>query len=137
MIVEATRLIRDETYEELGASYQCLQVGVLDAALQEHGVTDADLRRRICESFLFAMGEFHDQGWLKSSPVVGPVYPLLCFSKRFLNTDTPVGELGDVYVPSEMFSFHEYAFGNAALLYEGDPNANIETGSFAGNDEGA
>ena len=36
-----------------------------------------------------------------------------------MNTDTPVGELGEVYVPSQMFAFHEYAIGNAALLYEG------------------
>jgi hypothetical protein len=29
-----------------------------------------------------------------------------------------------------MFAFHEYAFGNASLLYEGDPNAEVETGNF-------
>jgi hypothetical protein len=36
-----------------------------------------------------------------------------------------------------MFAFHEYAFGNAALLYEGNPNAQVETGAFDREDENA
>ncbi len=131
-MADATRLVRDDAYEEMGSSYQCVQVATLDAALQEHGVADAAVRQKVCESFLFEMGNLHDQGWLKPSAGAEPAYPLLCFTRRFLNIDTPVGELGEVYAPSEMFSFHEYAFGNAALLYEGDPNAQVETGSFAG-----
>jgi hypothetical protein len=107
-----------------------VQVKVLDAAMQEQGIDDAEIRRKVCESFLFALGNFHDQGWLKTSPDAEPVYPLLCFSTRFLNVDTPVDELGDIYAPSEMFAFHEYAFGSAGLLYEGDPNAHVETGGF-------
>jgi hypothetical protein len=133
-MAEATRLVRDDAYEEMGSAYQCLQVATLDAAMQEHGISDPAVRQKVCESFLFAVGNFHDQGWLKPSAGADRVYPLLCFSKRFLNTDTPVGELGEVYAPSEMFAFHEYAFGNAALLYEGDPNAQVETGSFDGEE---
>ena len=133
-MAEATRLVRDDAYEEMGSSYQCVQVSTLDEAMREAGIADAEVRRKVCESFLFAMGNLHDQGWLKPSADAEPVYPLLCFSKRFLNTDTPVGELGEVFAPSEMFAFHEYAFDNAALLYEGDPNAQVETGSFDGEE---
>jgi hypothetical protein len=133
-VTGATRLVRDDAYEEMGAAYQCVQVSVLDAAMREHGVTDPAVRRKVAESFLFAMGDLHDQGWLRPSAESGPVYPLLCFSRRFLNTDTPVGELGEVYAPSELFAFHEYAFGNAGLLYDGDPNAQVETGSFGGEE---
>ena len=133
-MADPTRLVRDDAYEEMGSSYQCLQVATLDEALKEHGITDTAVRQKVCETFLFAMGNFHDQGWLKPSADAERVYPLLCFSKRFLNTDTPAGELGDVYAPSEMFAFHEYAIGNAALLYEGDQNAQVETGSFEGEE---
>ncbi|MHB1425282.1 MAG: hypothetical protein ACYC3I_19100 [Gemmataceae bacterium] len=129
-MAEATRLVRDDVYEEMASSYQCLQVSILDAALQENGIIDAAHRHKICESFLFVIGEFHDQGWFKPSAGADRVYPLLCFSKRFLNTDTPVGELGEIFAPFEMFAFHESAIGNAALLYEGDPNAQVETGYF-------
>lgn len=129
-MAETTRLVRDDVYEEMGSAYQCLQVAILDAAMQEYDISDATIRQKVAESFLFAMGNLHDQGWLKPSSDAEPVYPLLCFSKRLLNTDTPVGELGEVYAPSETFAFHEYAFGNAGLLYEGDPNAQVETGNF-------
>ncbi len=130
-MAQETRLVRDEAYEEMGSSYQCVQVAALDSALQEHGVSDATTRQKICESFLFTMGTFHDQGWLKPSADAERVFPLLCFSERFLDADTSVGELGQVYAPSAMFSFHEYAFGSAGLLYEGDPNAEVETGTVS------
>jgi len=136
-MAEATRIVRDDAYEEMGESYQCVQVAALDAALQEHGIADQAVRQQVCESFMFGMGNFHDQGWLKPSAEAEPVYPVLCFSKHFLNTDTPVGELGTVYAPSEMFAFHEYAFGCVGSFYEGDPAARVETGSFSGEDQDA
>ncbi len=106
-MAQETKLVRDEAYEEMGSSYQCVQVAALDSALREHGVSDATTRQKICESFLFTMGTFHDQGWLKPSADAEPVFPLLCFSERFLGADTPIGELGQIYAPSAMFSFHE------------------------------
>lgn len=126
--------------EEMGSSYQCVQVAVLNAALRKHGISDTALRQKGCESFVFSMGEFHDfsmgefhdQGWLKSVPEGQPLFPLLCFSARFLDADTPVEELGKVYVPSEMFAYHEYAFGNVEAFHEGAPSAQVETGNFEG-----
>ena len=135
-MADPTRMIRHNDYEEMWSSYQCVQVAVLDAALRRFGITDVKVLQKVCESFLFEMGNLHDQGWIRPSGGSEPVYPLLCFSKRFLNTDTPIDELGDVYAPSPGFSFHEYAHGNAGLLYEGDPAAQVETGDFAGDDPG-
>jgi hypothetical protein len=129
-MADSTRLVRDDAYEVMGSSYQCVQVATLDAALQENGIADPEVRRAICETFLFQMGDFHDQGWLKPSADAKRVYPLLCFSERFLNIDTPVDQLGPVFAPSPMFAFHECALGNVALLYEGDPDAHVETGNF-------
>lgn len=130
MAANSTRLVRDDAYEEMGSSYQCLQVATLDQALRENGVADASVRQKVCESYLFAMGIFHDQGWLKTSADAERVYPLLCFSTRFLNLNTPIGDLGVVYAPSESFSYQEYALANAALLFDGDPNSQVETGIF-------
>jgi hypothetical protein len=133
-VAELTHLVRDDEYEFMGSSYQRVQVATLDASLRENGVTDAAVRRSICESFLFAMGELHDQGWLKPTPDSDKVYPLLCFTKRFLNTDTPITNLGNVFAPSVFFASHEYAHGNVALVYEGDPEAHVETGDFEGDE---
>ena len=124
-----TRLVQEDAYEEMASSYQCLQVSILDAALRENGIADPDVRRKVCESYLFSVGQFHDEGWLKTEASSEPVYPLLCFSRRPLNADHSIDHLGDVFAPSEMFAFHEYAMGNASLLYEGDPNAVVETGT--------
>lgn len=131
-MAKAPRMVRDDVYEQMGASYQCVQIAILDAALQEQGITDAAVRQRICETFIFAMGNFHDQGWFKPSRDSRPVYPLLCFTETFLDTDTPLDSLGQVYVPSPMFAYHECAFGNIDIYFEGDPDAQVETGNFEG-----
>jgi hypothetical protein len=136
-MAEATRLVRDDAYEEMGHAYQCVQIATLDAALQEHGVADPALRQLVCESFVFNMGNLLDQGWFKPSAETEPVYPLLCFSKRFLNTNTPVDQLGPVYAQAAQFAYHESAFGNVSAFYEGEPAAVVETGSFVGEDDAA
>jgi len=118
----------------MGSSYQRVQVATLDAALQENGVTDPAVRQKICEAFLFAMGDLHDQGWVKPAADSERIFPLLCFTKRFMNTDTPIDELGEVFAPSQFFAFHEYACGNAAMLYEDESNARVETGDFDGEE---
>ena len=42
-MAQETKLVRDEAYEEMGSSYECVQVAALDSALQEHGVSDAGI----------------------------------------------------------------------------------------------
>lgn len=130
-----TRLVRDDVYEDMGASYQCVQIATLDAALQDHGVMDADLRRKVCESFAYSMGNFHDQGWFKTTPDGPPLFPLLCFTERFLDSDTSIEEIGAVYVPSQQFSYFEYAGGNVELVHDGDPNGQIVTGGLRDLDD--
>ena len=44
-----TRLVRDDAYEGLAASYQCVQVAALDAALRENRIADASSVRQSCE----------------------------------------------------------------------------------------
>ena len=117
---------------EIQKSNKHVQKAVRHVVLAEHGITDAAVRRRICESFIFGMGNFHDQGWFKPSPDAEPVYPLLCFTETFLNTDAPLESLGQVYAPSPMFAYHEYAYGNIGDYFEGDGSAQVETGNFEG-----
>ena len=111
-----TRLIRDDAYEEMAATYQCIQIDELNNALKDNGIEDVAVRRKICERFLFAMGNFHDQYWFETEGK--RVHPLLCFSSQFLNVDSDVNAIGDVYTPSELFAFHEYAFGNNVYYFE-------------------
>jgi len=134
-MAETTQMVRDDAYDDMGASYQCVQVAVLDKALKMHGILDAEIRQQVCRTFLFEMGNLHDQGWLKANTEGPRLYPLLCFTTRFLNLDTPVDELGVVYATGHSFSYHEYALGSADLYYEGDPAAQVETGCFEEKEE--
>ncbi|OJW20851.1 MAG: hypothetical protein BGO49_28995 [Planctomycetales bacterium 71-10] len=135
MMAKPTKLVRDDAYEEMGAAYQCILLDRLDGVLKEHGVDDPTAREEIGRGFLAAMGNFHDQGWFKAEADGARLYPLLGFSTEFLNTDTAPDAIGDVYVPSESFSFHEYAFGCADAYFSGDPAGRIETGGFAMDDD--
>ena len=134
-MAKAARLVRDDAYEEMGSAYQCVLIAILDAALREHGVRSAATRRKVADSFLFALGEFHDSGWLRPADGAAPVYPLLCFTERFLNVDTPTAVLGTVYAPSAYFAFHEYAQSCVAACYAGDPAGRVERG-FVGAEDG-
>ncbi|OWK38518.1 hypothetical protein [Fimbriiglobus ruber] len=131
-MAKTVRVVRDDAYEEMGAAYQRVLTAALDAALRESGVKSAATRRKVAESFVFALGEFHDSGWLRPAEGAAPVYPVLCFTERFLNVDTPPSALGTVYAPSPGFAFHEYAHGSVEAFHAGDPAAQIETGSFGG-----
>ncbi len=110
------RLVRDDAYEEMAATYQVVQMAVLNDILKDCGIKQKKVRRRICEQFAFGMGNFHDQYWFKVNGK--KVYPLLCFSKKFLNVDTKIDELGTVFAPSSGFAFHEYAFGDAVSYFD-------------------
>lgn len=130
-MAKAARLVRDDAYDEMGTAYQCVLTAVLDAALREHGVKSAANRRKVAESVVFGLGEFHDTGWLRPSGGTNPVYPVLCFSERFLNVETAPAGPGTVYAPSPGFAFHEYAHGSVGAYYDGDPAAVVETGSYS------
>jgi hypothetical protein len=128
-MAKAAKLVRDEAYDEMGAAYQCVVAATLDAALKKHGMKSAATRRKVAEEFLFALGEFHDTGWLRRADAAAPVYPILSFSEQFLNLDTAPAALGTVYLPSPAFAFHEYAHGCVGAYYDGDPAAQVETGT--------
>lgn len=111
-----TCLVRDSAYEQIGPVYQLLQIDVLNESLKNNGIVDAEVRRKICRDFVFGLGVFHDQHWFVAGGKT--VYPLLCFSQRFLDVDTDAGLLGDVLAPTESFAFHEHACGRVHAYFE-------------------
>jgi hypothetical protein len=122
-----TRLVRNDDYEPMGLAYQSLLIAGLDQALMENGVTDPALRKAICESYFFWHGNLHDQGWFRRHGE-SALYPLICFSKKFLSVNTSIDDLGDVYAPCTNFSWHEYS------SYERELEVPIESGNI-GNEQ--
>ena len=124
-----TKLVRDDEYEELGSAYQCVLIAALDEALRKNGMTAASKRKKVCRDFMISIGNLHDQGWFK--PGSKPIFPIVCFSKTFLNIDTNIDKLGTLYAPSSMFSYYEYAFSCVDAYFDNDPAGRIEVGCFA------
>jgi len=93
----------DERYDEVAAEYQYRMLEILNATLEKFGVA-SDTRKDICGEFAFDFGMLHDQGELR---VGGVNY---CPKVHFNGEAT--------LEPTDTFEFHEYAFGNAADLFE-------------------
>ena len=89
------RPIRHDDYEEMAATFQCLQIKILNEVLKRHGIDEAKQRQEICGDYIFAVGEFLDQHWFENEG--RRLHPLLCFSEKFLNSDTDPTDLGDVF----------------------------------------
>ena len=102
-----TKLVREDMYLVMAAEFQTMLTAILSESLKECGITDRRRRRKICKQFGFAAGDFLDQCWFMAGKK--QVYPLVCFSEKFLNIGDDVGQLGVVYAPSSLNSFYERA----------------------------
>lgn len=74
------RIVTDDAYEEMAATYQCLEIARLNQVLKRHGITDSAQRRKICADYFYDSGSFLDACWFKAEGKT--VYPELCYSER-------------------------------------------------------
>jgi hypothetical protein len=108
-------VVHDDSYEEMAATYQVIEIARLNEVLKKHNVPD-DVRREICTDYFFDSGVFLDSGWIK---VEGKqVWPKMCFAERPLDPEEGLGDITKLYAPSEYFSFHEYAHGDIDSYFQ-------------------
>jgi hypothetical protein len=124
-----TKLDNDDCYEEIAATYQCLQIDYLNEALLENGIRDSDLRKEICKSFAFHYGVFNDQFWFEANGERW--FPIIGFTTSSPYPVLEADSLGTVQLRSAAFEFHEYAHGNVAWYFEehGEDASEIQTGN--------
>ena len=120
-------MIRDDEYEQFAMAYQSVLIAMLQRALKRSRVEPEKVQQAV-NRFMFEFGNFHDQGWLKAEGE--RVYPLLCFTRKFLNVNTDVTAIGTVNAPSPGFAYHEHAMGIVKSYFEGNKDLQVETGSF-------
>jgi hypothetical protein len=115
----------DDSYEEMAIAYQCLEIARLNEVLKDKGIQDDNLRREICQNFFIGSGIFLDQGHFVTNGK--KVYPEVLFSER----QEAVG-IEVLYMPANLFSFDEYAFGNIYWYFdEADQSIDeIEHGTY-------
>src|SRR5690349_12898307 len=58
---------RKPDYEKLGATYQVIEIALLNSVLKGCGITDKRKRRKICEEFIFCQGMIFDEGAFKEA----------------------------------------------------------------------
>lgn len=124
--------VRDDDYERFANAYQCVLIAMLERALRRARLEPAQIQK-VVSRFLFEFGNFQDQGWLKADGE--RVYPLLCFTRTFLNVDTDVRTLGKVNAPAPGYAFHEHAIGLVSEYFAGNADLQVETGSFGESPE--
>jgi len=121
-------IIKEDTYEEMAATYQCLEIARLNEVLKRHGITDVALRQQICSDYISDTGYFLDACWFKSGGK--KLYPDLCFAERSAGERGHRGEIEKLHVRSDMFDFHDYAFGDIDWYFEehNEDASEVETG---------
>jgi hypothetical protein len=109
-------IINKSSYEELAATYQCLEIARLNEVLKKNGIDGKELREKICGEFIFNSGNFIDSGFFVAEGI--KVHPEICFSERSFNEDEGLGEIEKLHIASDYFAFHEYAFGDIGWYFE-------------------
>lgn len=121
-------LSRDPTFEEMGSTWLCLEVEMLNDCLRESGISDKDVRQKVVTQFLLDRGVFLDQKWFV---VNGQrAHPGISFTTHPIQPDTQVSDPGTVFLRSSFFSYAEYSGSNALYFFEdsAESNADIEVG---------
>ena len=129
MIAE-TQIQQTDAYEEMAATWQCLEIARLNDVLKSSGVTSQQLRKEICSRYFFGSGDFLDSGWFECAGK--PLHPGLCFAER--QTPEANGKLGSIrtlHVQSDAFAFHGYAHGNIGWYFgqHDEDTSSIVTGA--------
>ena len=128
-----TKIVRDDAYEEIAATFQSVEVFELDEALKDCGIENKELRQKICDRYFFAIGNFHDQYWFKFDDK--KIYPMLCFSETFLDTITDETKLGDVYAKSDYFEFHTSSGGTVDEHFDENSELSLVEFGCVGSDK--
>ena len=102
--------VDEEAYEEAMIDYQLVVIDILNKALIENGIEDAELRQNICSSFDSRQSPLLDQGWLKGA--TEKVFPEVVFSKRTFCQDEGLLDMEEVILPEYASNFHEYGAGS-------------------------
>ena len=106
----------DEAYDLAAKGMVRSLLLLLRESLHESKVSPRK-QRQICESFCVALCDHLDQGWFRIDGQ--PFYPLLAFTRSFLNIDTELKEVEPVlFLDKGNLSFFEMFAQEADLLFD-------------------
>jgi hypothetical protein len=108
-----------EFLDYAGMSYMTLVVHNLNKTLIDNGIESSSARQAICGSFLFNFAYNQDAGWLIEGDE--KLFPKVCFIERAKPIqDENLGAIEGINIPTEVSSWHEYAYGVVSQYFEDD-----------------
>lgn len=112
------KILKDDAYAEIAATYQCLEIARLNEILKNNGISDKEDRRKICSAYFFDNGCFLDSGSFISENK--EVFPKICFAECEVDPDEGLSEPQNLFVPfqGDYFSWHEYAGGDIYWYFD-------------------
>ena len=123
-------VIEGDLHDPLAATFQTLEVARLNDSLKQCGISDAELRRSICENYFFDSGYFLDGCWFAEA---GRRFRPGVY---FQELDEGGHLTGQILLPDPTIGtmFHEYAHGAAAWLFDdhNEDSSEIEVGDCTG-----
>jgi len=129
-MARGVQVVRDAAYWEMGNAFIRVILAELNDALRKSKISDARRRKKICERFLFGLGNALDQCWFTVNGEKH--YPLVCFTREFLNTDVDVRDVGTIFAPSPDWEYHGAALDVVEEFFE-DPSegaSEVQVGVF-------
>ncbi len=109
----------EQDYENLGATYQVVEMALLNQVLKAHGIADRRKRRKICESFIFDLGVIIDEGAFQTEAGGKWYAPVPCFTNALGSPDEGFGRAKKLYklTDAPRFAYHEYTHGNLDYFF--------------------
>jgi len=122
---------KEDTYEDMAATFQVYMIHLLNDSLKKAGIKDKEKRKGIINDYASSFSIWKDQYWFKDTEG-NKVFPCISFSEKGPASDLEIKELGDVYFPSNMFSFREYLNGDLDYYFEeiNEDISQIESGQL-------
>ncbi len=121
-------IINGDLHDRVLVKYQALELARLNQTLQDSGISDVAVRRKICERYFFDSGYFIDSCWLSEQ---GRRFQPGIYFTEISGGEQSTGTifLLDLTVGTML---HEYAHGAAAWLFDdhNEDSAEIEVGSI-------
>jgi hypothetical protein len=97
-------ILENEMYDDFAAEFQFEMIKILNQTLKKHQIP-VETRKEICGDFTFNFSMLIDQG------EINDMIPVVTFYQE---------DEEKLYMRSQTFEFHEYAFGNTDEVFEED-----------------
>lgn len=119
-----------EFIEHAAYSFMTLLTHDLNFILKQNGVSEKNIREKICSDYLFELAYDFDACWFIEGK--RKLFTKVCFAERAKqNSKSSLGEIETLHLPTEAIAWHEFILGVVEDFFEGgEKKPKIKIGSY-------